>query len=468
MEEPQEIHMDENRALPEKKQKRIVKTPVQVAALENFYNEHKYPTEAMKQELADSIGLTEKQVSGWFCHRRLKDKKAPTEEIQPPGKQDRSSGVIQDRGSGLRQDSCGSTKQGDNKQSDLKEVESKRFTTEIILPTQIQHHDDHDDHDDDDDDTSSGNSSALKDGFHLKNVDRAGVISSSYNSVRGPSGYLKVKGQVENAAITAVKRQLGRHYREDGPPLGIEFEPLPPGAFENPVKIPVNQSFYGGDRSGIHSPEGSKTFQVPNASKMYERYNPKTYNSIDLIPSNLQTRHAYKQQNLPPFIKNRHSQMEINDDSPEETSVPDMRAHFETRIKHGPGVRRQDSVSNRHLIGYGKNISHNNKPPKFNYRDRVDSLTSELTVKRGEFVEMEERGMSRKTLKDDGFHAKIHPGNEMRVIKRSRDEFTHQMYPRKEAMVDVPTRTIMTKRPIAQMTSSFSDDETAETTSSAD
>ncbi|CAI9764658.1 unnamed protein product [Fraxinus pennsylvanica] len=49
----------------------------------------------------------------------------------------------------------------------------------------------------------------------------------------GPSGYLKVKGQDENSAITAVKKQLGSHYREDGPPLAIEFDPLPPGAFES-------------------------------------------------------------------------------------------------------------------------------------------------------------------------------------------------------------------------------------------
>ncbi|KAI3708587.1 hypothetical protein L2E82_37861 [Cichorium intybus] len=96
---------------------------------------------------------------------------------------------------------------------------------------------------------------------------------------------------------------------------------------------------------------------------------------------------------------NRHSQMEINDDSAEETSVPDMRDHFETSIKHGPGVRKQDSVSNCHQIGYGKNINHNSRPPKFNYKDRVESLTSDLTVKRGEFVEMDERGMSRKTPK---------------------------------------------------------------------
>lgn len=506
MEEPQEVHTDEIRALPEKKQKRIVKTPAQVAALENFYNEHKYPTEAMKQELADSIGLTEKQVSGWFCHRRLKDKRLPNDEIQPPGKQDRSSGVIQDRGSGLRQDSCGSTKQGDNKQSDPKEVESKRFNTEIILPTQIQHNrvmdnDDIGNDDDDDDDTSSGSSSPLKDSFHPKNMDRVGAITSKYpthdfKSARGrggPSGYLKVKGQVENAAITAVKRQLGRHYREDGPPLGIEFEALPPGAFENLVKIPVNQSYYVGDRTVLHSPDGSRTFQPPNSSKMYERYNiPKSYNSMDLDDSPLEIRHASKHREkhidrqyhkqTPHFSKSRHAQVEVNDDSAEETSIHDMRDHFETRIKHGPGVRRQDSVSNRHLVSYGRNINQNSKPPKVNYRDRVDSLTSDLTVKRGEFVELEDRGMSRKTPKDDEYDgerrgideysklipAKIHLGNESRVIKRGRAEFLHQVYPRKEVVVDVPKRTIITERPIARTTSSFSDDETAETTSSAD
>lgn len=38
MVELQDVHTDENRSLPEKKYKRIVKTPNQIAALENFYN----------------------------------------------------------------------------------------------------------------------------------------------------------------------------------------------------------------------------------------------------------------------------------------------------------------------------------------------------------------------------------------------------------------------------------------------
>ena len=33
------------------------------------------------------------------------------------------------------------------------------------------------------------------------------------------------------AAIAAVEAQLGEPLREDGPPLGLEFDPLPPGAF---------------------------------------------------------------------------------------------------------------------------------------------------------------------------------------------------------------------------------------------
>jgi len=37
--------------------------------------------------------------------------------------------------------------------------------------------------------------------------------------------------KAEAAAIAAVEAQLGEPLREDGPPLGVEFDPLPPGAF---------------------------------------------------------------------------------------------------------------------------------------------------------------------------------------------------------------------------------------------
>lgn len=517
MEEPQGVQADENGALLDKKPKRIHKTPKQLIALENFYNEHKYPSEAMKLEVAESIGLSEKQVSGWFCHRRLKDKnKSPNDEIQTHGKQDRSSGVIQDRGSGLRQDSCGSTKQGDNKHFEPKEVESRRFPAGGLFPTEVpfDHVSQHNNNMDVDDDTSSGSSSPIKDKFRPQNVDRLGTLTSTYpthsdvKSVKGrtgPSGFLKVKGQVENAAITAVKRQLGRHYREDGPPLGIEFEELPPGAFENLVTDPVNQSYYYSDRTALQSLDGSNSFQRPNSNNMYERYNPQSYHSMDLDESGVEIRHAprhrekqsdsYYKQTLP-LSKHRDSlpgrsfQMEVNDDSAGATSIHDLREHFDTKIKHGPGVRRPDSLSNRHPVAYGRNFdskqaenyprSHNNGPPRVNYIDRIEPLTSDLTVKRGEFAELEDGGLSRKISKDGQFDGerrgidkysklvsvKGHPGNEMKITKRSRDDFTHQVYPRKEAVADFPPINNKTKRPTAHMISSFSDDETAEATSS--
>ncbi|KAG5066161.1 hypothetical protein JHK86_009892 [Glycine max] len=152
--ESSELQSEENKVSNEKNKKRKLKTPAQLKALENFYNgkntflsagvnafskvvnfsnflfflplfpEHKYPTEEMKLVLAEELGLTEKQISGWFCHRRLKDKRLMKDEAVANGRQDRSSGVIQDRGSGLGQDSCGSSKHADHRYLDPKEVES--------------------------------------------------------------------------------------------------------------------------------------------------------------------------------------------------------------------------------------------------------------------------------------------------------------------------------------------------------
>lgn len=279
------MHPEDDKALSEKNKKRIVKTHAQVQALERFYNgkldvliyllllficvivltlllillpERKYPSEAMKMQLAESIGLTEKQVSGWFCHRRLKDKKLINGESQATVRQDRSSGVIQDRGSGHRQDSCGSTKQGDDKNLDTREVESGRLTSKELSAADLTY--EHDSHYAGNynrtNDDSSGSSSSLRNipPNHQNGVP-SDVATSRYlipkfptdikgvKTRPGPSGFLKLKGRLENPAISAVKRQLGKHYREDGPPLGVEFDPLPPGAFESSMQEPVEGKF---------------------------------------------------------------------------------------------------------------------------------------------------------------------------------------------------------------------------------
>ncbi|CAA7047047.1 unnamed protein product [Microthlaspi erraticum] len=288
-----EVPADGEKTSVENSKKRKVKTPIQVMALENFYNEHKYPSEEMKASLAEEVGLTEKQVSGWFCHRRLKDKRSVKEEGNI-GSQDRSSVVLQDRGSGLRQDSCGSTKQTDYLTPKPREVESQRLYEGSNMGNA----------DGEEDSTSSERSSSLhknlvssKDGVRERDVESSRYVarndvmqrpqvmrSYGYNK---PSGYLKVKGETENVAITAVKRQLGRQYREDGPPLGVDFDPLPPGAFEPQTNVIVHEPVYVGNQRRPHPPSftGTKKSFNPNSSYALARkskmHSPDPYSEED-------------------------------------------------------------------------------------------------------------------------------------------------------------------------------------------
>lgn len=212
----------------------------------------------MKLQYAEQLGLSEKQISGWFCHRRLKDKRLLRDETCANGRQDRSSGVIQDRASGLGQDSCGSTKHGDHRYVDPREVESRRPSGHDFPAADItrEYRGHYTERFGDVNNTSSESSSSLQDRFFTQNEDPYDVETSRYLTHNGvfppinpkgmenmgykPSGLLKLKGEAENAAITAVKRQLGRHYREDGPPLGVEFDLIPPGAFESPIMDSVH------------------------------------------------------------------------------------------------------------------------------------------------------------------------------------------------------------------------------------
>lgn len=45
---------------------------------------------------------------------------------------------------------------------------------------------------------------------------------------------------LEMRVIASVEAQLGERLREDGPILGVEFDPLPPGAFGAPIGITLN------------------------------------------------------------------------------------------------------------------------------------------------------------------------------------------------------------------------------------
>lgn len=515
MEESGGAQSEENKVSLERDKKRRLKTPAQVMALEKFYNEYKYPTEEMKCELADQIGLTEKQISGWFCHRRLKDKRLLRDEACASGRQDHSSGVIQDRGSGLGQDSCGSTKHGDYRNVDPREVESRRLYRNDVQATGLtyEHRAHYTETVNGTDKTSSESSSSSQDRLFSQTEDPYDMENSRCITHNGvivpinpnnakftgykPSGYLKVKGEIENAAITAVKRQLGKHYREDGPPLGVEFQPLPPGAFESPTRNPVHEPYYAGNSSLPHSPDISGVERQPSLSNRYEVYNSKV-SSQDLYVegatcssmhgSDYQDKLSHYQleqkSTVPNHIKpfGKRNSLDLYEDSAGETSVYNSKRNKKMGSKHGVEGMRIDSVTNHHGRCDGKiesklheydNVSPNIVQRSEYFKSKPSNLISNIY----ESLDTEERGLSTrvkkkgkvngkwKGIKEYGNQAKLKmlPVNEMTVAKQARHQ---QDYVTKATFSEMPTRKYQSKRSVMEMPSSFSEDETAETSSS--
>lgn len=502
MEESSEVQCEENKELLDKNKKRRFKTPSQLQALEDFYNEHKYPTESMKADLAEKLGLTEKQISGWFCHRRLKDKRITNGELNPPGRQEFSSGVIQDRGSGLKQDSCSSTKQGDYRLADLREVESRRFGHNELPAAEINYEQRMLDGRTEMDDTSSESNSALQGSFYPLKRSSLDVETSEYRAPNGliaqnrrrvgPSGYLKIKGQTENAAVTAVKRQLGRHYREDGPPLGIEFDPLPPGAFESPSKN-TNPDAYGvpepirsssHDIGAIHKRPGVST--IRNQDKYVASTDYRSLHKSD--PNSFSYRQPKQKSSFPNHghvFPAQKPSFGVDSYSTRETS------DFDGSINHN--ILRKHDLPGMGSDAYGGKVTGEPEEPWWhNYdngntvavrrREWVDSRSVAVPVRHNDSVVKEDRVLPPSRItKDEELHAerrpiaehhdstrlKMRPTNELRVGKRGRDEFLQEDYAIRTSSQE-PAQWSRQIRGSTELPSSFSEDETAETSSSVD
>ncbi|XP_015870829.2 homeobox-DDT domain protein RLT1 [Ziziphus jujuba] len=519
MEELSEAHSEDNKVSQDNNKKRRLKTPGQVMALEKFYNEHKYPTEEMKSALAEELGLTEKQISGWFCHRRLKDKKLLRDEKFTNGRQDRSSGIIQDRGSGLGQDSCGSTKNAEYRHVDPREVESRRlyghdFPTAELSHDQRSHYTERVSGVDN---TSSESSSSLQDRLFSQSDDPYDMETSRYLKHDGviaganpkvsrnmgykPSGYLKVKGEIENAAVTAVKRQLGRHYREDGPPLAVEFEPLPPGAFESPGD-PGHERYYVENSVLPDSPDISGVKRQPSPSTRYEVYNSKV-SSKDSYVHEAPMMHVFEGQEIKSGNQSRKKSTYLNRTS----SLPGRNSTLNTydesgynrnsrmSSKHGVEGMISDSALKHHGQYSGK-ISReqsvpwldedNNTSPKILQRSEYSKLKPSVSKRYGhEMFDMKDRRQSKIMAKaqEDIYNeeakatkekcspvkVKMKPTNEMMAGKKVMVDCSQQDYGTNSSIAPLPPRSHLVIGSTMEMPSSFSeDDETAETSSSVD
>lgn len=201
-----------------KKPKRQMKTPFQLETLEKTYRVDRYPTEATRLQLSEQLGLTDRQLQMWFCHRRLKDKK---EEVvkKPP----RTAGT------------AGRTELLESSRDDLMVAE---------------HGSDH------------GSGSRSRSESRSRSGSRSGSGSSKFENgddvplVRRV--YQPLPQRMVRRVIDCVEAQLGELLREDGPILGMEFDELPPGAFGTPIVVRERRE------RPRHSYEGN-LFEQPDA-----------------------------------------------------------------------------------------------------------------------------------------------------------------------------------------------------------
>lgn len=138
-----------------------------------------YPSEATRADLSVSIGLTDRQLQMWFCHRRLKDKKEGASKNQ-------LATTVARTGS------------HDSYTDELKGVKLGR-------------------------DDGSGSRS------------RSGSDSSQFSDhkdipLRRHPCELSPRSAKVHRVISCIEAQLGGQLREDGPIIGVDFDEIPPGA----------------------------------------------------------------------------------------------------------------------------------------------------------------------------------------------------------------------------------------------
>ncbi|XP_076899064.1 homeobox-DDT domain protein RLT1-like [Bidens hawaiensis] len=160
-----------------KKPKRHMKTPHQLDVLERTYASDMYPSEVVRAELSQSLGLTDRQLQMWFCHRRLKDKREETVKK-----------IV-----GEQMEALKSSKQ------------------ELVV---VDH--------------SSRSRS------HHESGSGSDTDSSWLNEPVVRSKTYELTQAMVRRLVEYVEAQLGESLRVDGPALGIEFDELPSGAFGIP------------------------------------------------------------------------------------------------------------------------------------------------------------------------------------------------------------------------------------------
>jgi hypothetical protein len=169
-----------------------------------------YPSEATRVELSVRLGLTDRQLQMWFCHRRLKDRRVPAQRQQQ--EEEVAVPVMAPPPVSLQQSLP---------HSELM-VGSASAYVQQLLPGSRR---------------GPGRSSAVP----RISAPEAGTGRMYYEP---PQVMLPPLAPVQlpraaQQVLNSVEQLLGEPLREDGPMLGVSFEPPPPGAFGAPIGMSV-------------------------------------------------------------------------------------------------------------------------------------------------------------------------------------------------------------------------------------
>ncbi|KAK1259058.1 hypothetical protein QJS04_geneDACA005525 [Acorus gramineus] len=267
------------------------KTPLQIQSLERFYSEEKYPKPKAIEDYAASLNLTYKQVSKWFSDKRrkerkendlcrvsndgsgniLKERSSLLEEVQSGP--DRSNcdqmwtaeaNLMNESGSGTEgsgnnsamRSSLGQggpetqvhvgilnldqSNRGSSQEVPISMIEKGSLYQRRMQPKRIH--------------KKTQESSESMDGhrlFHSHN----GFVGQGFR--QGPSRIWKKK-LVRLQILVSPEYILKKVFRKDGPPLGVEFETLPDGAFGR-----SNDSIYLLRRDDQREPKSRKISKSP-------------------------------------------------------------------------------------------------------------------------------------------------------------------------------------------------------------
>jgi len=264
---------DSSPAASLEKQKRGIrrkKSASQLELLEKVYAEDKFPSIAFRAGLTKELGLSEKQLQVWFTHRRRKDRRdgIDVDQLMPHGN-----------------NHCNSERQGDDDdepellqemQLHLNSREEDGSCLKDRYPISVV-----EDDDDDDDviiiesingmDRSNAKLEKIqkpKPAIARKEIapqlKQAGEKQLPFwRSNLEPEVNItnSAKAAHELAAIAAVEMQLRGPMQDDGPPLGFEFDSLPPDAFQE----------FTGRQGGIYSADRSENLLTGRGSARSSR-----------------------------------------------------------------------------------------------------------------------------------------------------------------------------------------------------